>query len=71
MSDNLTTFLPPQLAYYFAQQSGAKPLNEAKLILVGRGDVGKTSVSKALMTGDFNQGMCTPPIILPHRSCWS
>src|ERR1035441_8325595 len=49
---------PPKeiLAYYFAQRSGAKPLNEAKLILVGRGGVGKTSLVKALMTGQFKQG---------------
>src|ERR1035437_9648884 len=46
---------PPKeiLAYYFAQRSGAKPLNEAKLILVGRGGVGKTSLVKTLMTGEF------------------
>ena len=44
------------LAYYFAQRSGAKPLNEAKLILVGRGFVGKTSLVKALMTGQFKEG---------------
>src|ERR1035437_799883 len=49
---------PPKeiLAYYFAQRSGAKPLNEAKLILVGRGGVGKTSLVKTLMTGDFKEG---------------
>ena len=49
---------PPKeiLAYYFAQRSGAKPLNEAKLILVGRGGVGKTSLVKTLMTGEFTQG---------------
>ena len=49
---------PPKeiLAYYFAQRSGAKPLNEAKLILVGRGGVGKTSLVKTLMTGKFKQG---------------
>src|ERR1035437_3482354 len=49
---------PPKeiLAYYFAQRSGATPLNEAKLILVGRGFVGKTSLVKALMTGQFTQG---------------
>ena len=48
---------PPKeiLAYYFAQRSGAKPLNEAKLILVGRGDVGKTSLVKTLITGKFNK----------------
>jgi internalin A len=43
------------LAYYFAQRSSSKPLNEAKLILVGRGDVGKTSLVKTLMTGKFNK----------------
>jgi internalin A len=37
------------LAFYFAQQKGsAKPLNEVKLLLVGHGRVGKTSLSKAL-----------------------
>src|ERR1035441_5411051 len=48
---------PPKeiLAYYFAQRSGAKPLYEAKLILVGRGGVGKTSLVKTLTTGKFNK----------------
>ncbi len=37
------------LAYYFGTRSrGAKPLNEVKLLLVGHGRVGKTSLSKAL-----------------------
>ena len=47
---------PPKeiLDYYFAQQQGSTPLNEAKLILVGRGGVGKTSLVKALTTGKFN-----------------
>jgi internalin A len=37
------------LAFYFAQQKkDAKPLNEVKLLLVGHGRVGKTSLSKAL-----------------------
>ena len=37
------------LAVYFAQQKrDAKPLNEVKLLLVGHGRVGKTSLSKAL-----------------------
>jgi internalin A len=43
------------LEYYFSQQSGSQPLNEAKLIFVGRGEVGKTSLVKALTTGKFNQ----------------
>ncbi len=47
---------PPKeiLKYYFAQQEGSTALNEAKLILVGRGGVGKTSLVKALTTGKFN-----------------
>ncbi|HEY6231409.1 MAG TPA: COR domain-containing protein [Pyrinomonadaceae bacterium] len=37
------------LAFYFGQQKQtAKPLNEVKLLLVGHGRVGKTSLSKAL-----------------------
>ncbi|MBK8038882.1 MAG: leucine-rich repeat domain-containing protein [Verrucomicrobiaceae bacterium] len=36
------------LDYYFAQQKGTRPLNEVKLLLVGRGEAGKTSVSRAL-----------------------
>jgi internalin A len=42
------------LRYYFAQRSGSKPLNEAKLILVGTGGVGKSSLVKTLTTGKFN-----------------
>jgi len=37
------------LAFYFSQRmETAKPLNEVKLLLVGHGRVGKTSLSKAL-----------------------
>ncbi len=37
------------LAFYFSQRNQlAKPLNEVKLLLVGHGRVGKTSLSKAL-----------------------
>jgi len=42
------------LAYYFAQRDDSRPLNEAKLILVGQGGVGKTSLVEALTTGKFN-----------------
>jgi internalin A len=47
---------PPQeiLRYYFAQRQGSRPLNEAKLILVGTGGVGKTSLVKTLTTGTFD-----------------
>src|SRR5207244_1264516 len=42
------------LRYYIAQGEGSKPLNEAKLILVGAGGVGKTSLVKTLTTGKFD-----------------
>jgi internalin A len=42
------------LAYYFANRADSRPLNEAKLILVGQGGVGKSSLVKALITGKFN-----------------
>jgi internalin A len=42
------------LDYYFANREGSRPLNEAKLILVGKGSVGKTSLVKKLVTGKFN-----------------
>ena len=35
-------------AYFGSLKQGAKPLNEVKLLLVGHGRVGKTSLSKAL-----------------------
>ena len=37
------------LDYFFARQKqGSRPLNEVKMLLVGRGEAGKTSVSRAL-----------------------
>lgn len=36
------------LDYYFALQRGAQPLNEAKVVLIGRGGAGKTTLRKAL-----------------------
>src|ERR1700749_87827 len=42
------------LEYYFRTQEGERrPLNEAKLILVGRGAVGKTSIANRLIHGTF------------------
>lgn len=41
------------LDYYFRTRGGRRPLNEAKLILVGRGGVGKTSVVNRLVHGFF------------------
>lgn len=44
------------LEYYFRiVRSGRKPLNEAKLILVGRGGVGKTCLIKRLVHGTFDE----------------
>jgi internalin A len=42
------------LEYYFRAQSG-RPLNEAKLILVGRGGVGKTSLVNRLVHSHFDR----------------
>ena len=45
------------LNYYFeVLKVGSRPLNEAKLILVGRGGVGKTSLVNQLVYHRFNQG---------------
>lgn len=44
------------LAFYFAKRKQtAKPLNEVKLLLVGHGRVGKTSLSKALRRITHNE----------------
>jgi internalin A len=43
------------LDYYFGKQAGARPLNEAKLILVGQGGVGKTSLVKTLTGQKFKK----------------
>lgn len=41
------------LEYYFRTQANGRPLNEAKLILVGKGAVGKTSLAKKLIHNIF------------------
>ncbi|MBI3123007.1 MAG: leucine-rich repeat domain-containing protein [Ignavibacteriales bacterium] len=43
------------LEYYFRTREGKRPLNEAKLILVGRGEVGKTSLVNRLVHKEFNK----------------
>jgi internalin A len=43
------------LDYYFRVRGGRRPLNEAKLILVGRGAVGKTSIVNRLVDGVFRE----------------
>jgi len=42
------------LEYYFRIRKGQHPLNEAKLILVGRGAVGKTSIVNRLIYNSFD-----------------
>jgi internalin A len=41
------------LKYYFLAQGGSWPLNEAKLILIGRGEVGKTCLVNRLVRDVF------------------
>jgi len=44
------------LDYYFSQRAAeARPLNEVKMMLVGRGGAGKTSLVERLMRGTFNK----------------
>ncbi|HEX8472611.1 MAG TPA: leucine-rich repeat domain-containing protein, partial [Pyrinomonadaceae bacterium] len=44
------------LNYYFLVRGGPRPLNEAKLILLGRGAVGKTSLVNRLLHNQFRFG---------------
>jgi internalin A len=44
------------LDYYFQVRGGRRPLNEAKLILLGRGAVGKTSLVNRLIHNKFKLG---------------
>jgi internalin A len=44
------------LAYYFGKQSDARPLNEVKLVLVGRGTSGKSSIRDRLLFDTFDAG---------------
>lgn len=52
------------LDYYFRTRASAapQPLNEFKLILVGRGGVGKTTLVHRLQTGKFKEFKRTPGI---------
>ena len=43
------------LEYYFGLRAGKRPLNEAKLILVGHGGVGKTSLVERLVHDRFRR----------------
>jgi len=51
----LNTFNPRKiLDYYFEQRVAARPLNEVRLLLVGRGGAGKTSIVRRLIENKFN-----------------
>ncbi len=63
LQDNPALGLPPELVvsgnpasildYYFSKRV-SRPLNEAKMLLVGRGAVGKTSLVNRLVHGRYN-----------------
>jgi internalin A len=46
------------ISYYFQHRTGGrkKPLNEAKMLVVGQGSVGKTSLVRLLTEGKFDPG---------------
>ena len=48
------TYTTRILDYYFRIRNAQRPLNEAKLILVGRGGVGKSSLVKKLLFDQFD-----------------
>ena len=55
VNDGATAANPADiLNYYFRIQANHQPLNEAKLILVGFGAVGKTSLANRLIHGTFD-----------------
>lgn len=60
------------LNFYFSRLQGSRPLNEVKLLLVGRGEAGKTSVSRALRREAFQKEQAeTPGIeIQPWTLAW-
>ena len=43
------------LDYYFSRRGGERPLNEVRLVLVGRGGAGKTSLVERLVWNTFNE----------------
>ena len=49
------------LTYYFKTQKGRRPLNEAKLIFVGRGGAGKSCLIKRLINKTFNNSELETP----------
>ncbi len=46
----------PQAIFSYLKNKATRPLNELKVLLVGEGDVGKTSLLKRLLHNTFNSG---------------
>ncbi|MBE9092012.1 leucine-rich repeat domain-containing protein [Microcystis aeruginosa LEGE 11464] len=46
----------PQAIFNYLKNKAKRPLNELKVLLVGEGDVGKTSLLKRLLHNTFNSG---------------
>lgn len=62
LPEEIFTYNPPELIYYLLEvqvalkKRQAKPLREAKLIFIGSGEVGKTSLIKRLLGKPFDEG---------------
>jgi internalin A len=54
------------LDYYFRLRGGKRPLNEGKLILLGRGEVGKTCLVNRLVYDKFARTSMTCGIAITH-----
>jgi len=57
------------LSYYFARRAGTRPLNEMKLVVVGRGAAGKTSLLKRLIKNAYDPDELETPGI--EISLWN
>lgn len=61
LPDEIFNYNPPELIYYLLEvqvaikKKQAKPLHEAKLIFIGSGEVGKTSLIKRLLGKPFDE----------------
>ncbi len=64
LGNNPITNVPPEIICYdnpqaifsYLKNKAKRPLNELKVLLVGEGDVGKTSLLKRLLHNTFNSG---------------
>jgi len=53
---NVPPNCPALLDYYFATKKDSRPLNEVKLLLIGRGGAGKTATLNRLVANEFQPG---------------